>query len=395
MEYTRTLTRIAELSAQTGTEQASIEKIVSEAAGLFNAGMASAFRIGQQGNLRHLAGLGITPHAARRLEEAGSPGWTSSLLGDSMSPVVIQNASQNGASEEIGMWARLLDISTMAFVPLHHESKTMGMMVLYHRTPYSYSRDDCDALLIAGALISVPVARMPTIEGELPASAKSQLFSVLSHELRTPLTSIMGFAQLIRKRLNSSGTADPRLIEQLDVLWAQAQRLNRLIDTFVDMSRIERGEFEITQGQVELTGLLRSACQQALAQAGSHHTLNIDIPGKPLWLHGDSKRLEQALSHVISNAIRYSPQDQPIKVSCKLNSRENAATIDIVDQGPGIPAVRLKEIFDRDHPNGPLKSGGLGIGLYLSKVIVEAHGGRISIESASGKGTRVSIVLPV
>jgi K+-sensing histidine kinase KdpD len=395
MEYTKTLTRIAELSAQTGTEQTSIERIVSEAASLVTAGMASAFRIGQQGNLRHLAGLGIPPHAARRLEEAGTSGWTTNLLGESISPVVVQDASTNPAFEEIGTWARLLDISTMAFVPLHHESKTMGMLVLYHRAPYNYSPNDCDALLIAGALISVPVARMPMVEGELPASAKSQLFSVLSHELRTPLTSIMGFAQLIRKRLNSSGTSDPRLLEQLDVLWAQAQRLNRLIDTFVDMSRIERGEFEITQGQVELTGLLRSACQQALAQAGSHHTLNMDIPSRPLWLHGDSKRLEQALSHVISNAIRYSPHDQPIKVSCKLNGMEKAATIEIVDQGPGIPATRLKEIFDRDHPSGPLKSGGLGIGLYLSKVIVEAHGGRISIESASGMGTKVTIVLPV
>ena len=71
MDYTKTLTRIAELSAQTGSEQANIERIVSEAAGLFNAGMASAFRIGQQGNLRHLAGLGLPLHTARKLEEAG------------------------------------------------------------------------------------------------------------------------------------------------------------------------------------------------------------------------------------------------------------------------------------------------------------------------------------
>jgi signal transduction histidine kinase len=205
----------------------------------------------------------------------------------------------------------------------------------------------------------------------------------------------MGFAQLIRKRLNASGTADPRLIEQLDVLWAQAQRLNRLIDTFVDMSRIERGEFEITQGQIELIGILRAAGEQALAQAGSHNKIEYDLPSKPLWLHGDSKRLEQALSHVISNAIRYSPHDQPIKISCEEDSAEKTATIEIIDQGPGIPSARLKEVFDRDHPGSPLKSGGLGVGLYLSKMIVEAHGGQISIDSETGKGTRVVIVLPV
>src|SRR5437763_816701 len=125
MDYTKTLTRIAELSAQTGSEQANIERIVSEAAGLFNAGMASAFRIGQQGNLRHLAGLGLPLHTARKLEEAGSPGWTTTLLGDSVSAVIIQNGGKDTSTREIGMWARLLDVSTIAIVPLHHESKTM------------------------------------------------------------------------------------------------------------------------------------------------------------------------------------------------------------------------------------------------------------------------------
>jgi signal transduction histidine kinase len=180
-------------------------------------------------------------------------------------------------------------------------------------------------------------------------------------------------------------------MEQLDVLWAQAQRLNRLIDTFVDMNRIERGEFEITRGQVEITSLLKAAT----SQAGAQHEISMDLPDQPLWVHGDSKRLEQVFSHILSNALRYAPQSQPIRLTCKADAGEGTVTIKVTDRGPGIPPPRLKEIFARKYAGGPLKAGGLGVGLYLSKVIVEAHGGRISIESSSAKGTVVEIVLPV
>jgi signal transduction histidine kinase len=395
MDYTTTLTRIAELSVKSSGERASIEKIVSEAAGLFNSGVASIFRIGQDWSLGHLASSGVSPHSTRKLEEAGGDGWPSELFGDSLAPVVLQDAQKQTISAEVGIWARLLNASTIALVPLRHDKKVLGVLALFHRAPYTYSSEECDLLVTIAALTAAAVERTLAAEGGLPASLKSQLFSVLGHELRTPLTSIMGFTQLIRKRLASSSTADPRLIEQLDVLWAQAQRLNRLIDTFVDITRIERGEFEIAHGQVELTELLRLSGEQALAQASAHHMINLDIPNHPVWLHGDSKRLEQAFNHVISNAVRYSPQDAPITITCRQDSAQSTASIEIIDQGPGIPSARLKEIFDRNSPSGPLKSGGLGVGLYMSKVIVEAHGGQIAINSHYGKGTTVAISLPV
>jgi two-component system CheB/CheR fusion protein len=146
---------------------------------------------------------------------------------------------------------------------------------------------------------------------------------------------------------------------------------------------------------VELTGLLRTAAEQSVAQAGSHNEVLLDVPDEPLWLHGDSKRLEQAFGHILSNAVRYAPPNQPILLSCKLDADESTVTIRITDRGPGIPTSRLQEIFDRKHPGGPLKSGGLGVGLYLTRVIVEAHGGRISIESSSNSGTVVAMTLPV
>jgi signal transduction histidine kinase len=395
MDYTRALTRIAELSGEAGRERASIEKIVAEAAGLYNTGMASVFRIGPDGSLRHLASLGVSPHSIRKLEDTASTGWASDLFGESLAPVIAQDAQNRPPISEIGTWARLLNVATIAFVPLRSDKKTLAVLTLFHRAQYRYSSEECDILLVVAALTSAVVERTVSAEGGLSDASKSQLFSVLGHELRTPLTSIMGFTQLIRKRLSAAGAVDPRLMEQLDVLWAQAQRLNRLIDTFVDITRIERGEFVIAHGQVELTELLRSSGEQAVAQASSHHSIEFDIPPHPIWLHGDGKRLEQAFSHVISNAVRYSPQELPIAIVCRQNVADGTVDIEITDQGPGIPTARLKEVFDRNYPSGPLRSGGLGVGLYLSKVIVEAHGGRITIDSQFGKGTTVAIRLPV
>jgi signal transduction histidine kinase len=390
MKYAGTLARIVELSTRTGGEHDAIEKIVEETAALFGSGMASVFQLGQDGRLKHLAGLGVPPHSIRKLEEAGSANRITSLLDGSGQPAILQHTKELEINEA-GIWDGLLDAATMALVPLQSEGATLGVLILFHKTPYNYAPDECAILQVASALASPVVARIAEGNGVKADFSKSQLFSVLSHELRTPLTSIMGFTQLIRKRLSASAHTDQRTMEQLDVLWAQAQRLNRLIDTFVDMNRIERGEFEITRGQVELTSLLKAAT----SQAGAQHEISMDLPDRPLWVHGDSKRLEQVFSHILSNALRYAPQGQPIRLSCKADTGEGSVTVKVTDRGPGIPPARLKEVFARKYPGGPLKAGGLGVGLYLSKVIVEAHGGRISIESSSAKGTVVEVVLPV
>ncbi|MEO8287279.1 MAG: ATP-binding protein [Chloroflexota bacterium] len=393
--YIKSLAEIADLSAEAGGERAIIEKLASTAAGLFNTNMASVFLHGSDGTFRHLGGFGVAPSVARKLEAAGTSHWAKELMGNSGHPMLIGNAQKHSPTLEIGAWATLMGATTLMLAPLVSEGKPLGMLVLYYDSPYVYSNEECQVLQTLAALASSVVARAAVAEGDGDVSSKIQLFSVLSHELRTPLTSIMGFTQLIRKRISSSGHADQRLMEQLDVLWAQAQRLNRLIDTFVDLSRIERGEFAITRGKVELTGLLRLAAGQAVAQASSNHTVDLKISSEPLWLHGDNKRLEQVFNNVISNAVRYSPQNETIDVSCREDVFEGNVIIKVEDKGPGIPASRLNEVFEHNYHGGPLRSGGLGVGLYLSKVIVEAHGGHISIESASGVGTTVAIVLPV
>jgi signal transduction histidine kinase len=184
-------------------------------------------------------------------------------------------------------------------------------------------------------------------------------------------------------------------MDQLEVLWTQAQRLNRLIDTFVDLSHIERGEFEINLGKVELLALLRAAVTQAVGQARTGHTVETEFSDPYIWVHGDGRRLEQVFTHVISNGIKYSPPGQPVLLTARLEPREGRVVVDVIDRGPGIPQHLRKDIFERSNPGDAQRSGGLGVGLFLTRTVVEAHGGHITLQSSPTEGTTVTIILPV
>lgn len=386
------------MAAGAGDARACLDKIAEEAAGLFGAGMASIFLLTNSGLLAHVSGFGVPPQFVRKFEESGGAGWVATVLHGDTGPIVIEAAQNEAPAGGISQWAASISIATLAFAPLKNGGKPLGLLVLYHQSPHKYSQEECDALqTLAGLTARVAVRAQPSSDDHESGASRTQLFSALSHELRTPLTSIMGYTQIIRKRMAnpSAGSPDPRLIEQMDVLWAQAQRLNRLIDTFVDLARIERGEFEIVRGKVELTALLRSVVSQAIMQTGARHTVNLDIPERPSWLHGDNKRLEQVFHHIISNAVRYSPQHQLITITLQVHDQDKQVEVRVTDKGQGIPTARLKDLFERNYASGPLRAGGLGMGLYLSKVIVEAHGGNIAVDSATGQGTAVSIILPL
>jgi signal transduction histidine kinase len=114
-----------------------------------------------------------------------------------------------------------------------------------------------------------------------------------------------------------------------------------------------------------------------------------------IWVHGDNKRLEQVFAQVISNGLKYSASDTPVHLTASLDQAEGRVTVDVVDRGPGIPQNLRKVIFQRGNPGDAQRSGGLGVGLFLTKTIVEAHGGTIAIQSSPNEGTTVTIVLPV
>ncbi|MDT7041959.1 HAMP domain-containing sensor histidine kinase [Candidatus Nitronereus thalassa] len=226
---------------------------------------------------------------------------------------------------------------------------------------------------------------------------KTEFLANISHELRTPLTSIREGTQLLLDQV--PGPLTPEQHQTLSILLDSTQRLNQLIATLLDLSKMEANMMAYSFTPTLLTQLVQQTVDkvQFLAER-KQISLSIDNqlpPNHSLSL--DSIRIEQALENLLSNALKFSPNGSPILVTLRHESASHLTAISVQDKGPGIPPEDLPHIFERFYqgrtPDGGARFGS-GIGLALAKKVVEAHQGEIWIDSALGKGTIVQITLP-
>jgi signal transduction histidine kinase len=207
---------------------------------------------------------------------------------------------------------------------------------------------------------------------------KDDFLSIVSHELRTPLTSIQGYSQLLEGRL--SGELDPESKEMahLRVIRSQVGRMRRLVDDLLDVSRIDRrGAVSIEPVDFDLADLVR----EAVAQVEREHvdrSISVTVADS-LPVHADRDRLDQVLTNLLENAVKYSPDGGPIDVSAERRGGE--VEVRVSDTGIGIAPEHRENVFERfyqaDGDIGRRRFGGLGLGLYISRAIIDAHGGRI------------------
>jgi len=218
---------------------------------------------------------------------------------------------------------------------------------------------------------------------------KSELVNTVSHELRTPLAGVRGFTSLLLRR-----DLDPETRRHyLGLVDAQAKRLTELIDHFLDVRRIEEGRFELAQEVVDISSLLRDEAQLYSAQS-SKHRLELELPEEPLHVRGDPDRLRQVIGNLLSNAIKYSPQGGVVVLVA--DGEDEAVRVQVRDEGVGIPRSQQAQIFTKFFRGDMIESGitGTGLGLAVSRDIVESHGGRIGFTSTEGKGTIFWVELP-
>ena len=228
---------------------------------------------------------------------------------------------------------------------------------------------------------------------------KSTFTSIISHELKTPVALIKGYAQTLAR---PDATWDAETARQsLQVIEEEADRLESLINNLLDVSRIQASGLRLDYADVNLERLTRKVVEAYRTQT-TEHQLEVDFPAALPLVWGDEERLRQVLTNLVSNAIKYSPQGGLIRIGGWLEQASDTAharvVLYIADQGIGIPTADLPKIFDRFYRvDSSLRrsTAGAGLGLYLAKAIVEAHGGQIWAHSESGKGTTFFIGLPV
>ena len=207
---------------------------------------------------------------------------------------------------------------------------------------------------------------------------KDDFLSIVSHELRTPLTSIQGYSQLLEARLRGDLDGESKELAHLRVIRSQVGRMRRLVDDLLDVSRIDRrGGVSIEPVDFDLAVEVRDAVARVLRENADRHII-VSAPDS-LPVHADRDRMDQVLSNLLENAIKYSPDGGPIHVNA--DGRGSEVEVLVADQGVGIPNEHRENVFERfyqaDGDAGRRRFGGLGLGLYISRAIIDAHGGRI------------------
>jgi PAS domain S-box-containing protein len=228
-------------------------------------------------------------------------------------------------------------------------------------------------------------------EAEEALRAREQFLSVASHELKTPLTSLMGNLQLMERRTQRESSIAAREARTLGIALAQAQRLNKLITSLLDISRIEQGQLTIQPVDLDICGLTRQVVEE-MRPTLEQRLLILTCPDEPLVIQGDSLRLEQVLQNLIQNAAKYSPDDAAITIEVRRHDAQVAVAV--FDRGIGIPAAALPHLFQRFFRATNVEEqqiSGLGIGLYVIKEIVSLHGGRIEVDSTEGQGSTFTV----
>lgn len=223
---------------------------------------------------------------------------------------------------------------------------------------------------------------------------KDEFLAMLGHELRNPLAAITNAVHV----MHMSGTDPARLSRTVTLVDRQTRNLRRIVDDLLDVARVTRGKIELRKEPADFAQIVSQALDVVRPQIGHDDELELDFPpGPPLWVDADRTRVEQSIVNLLLNAIKFSPRNRRIRVS--IERMEQCVAVSIADNGIGIAPEMLTKIFDlftQADRSLDRSQGGLGIGLFICKRLVELHGGTIEgFSEGAGRGSLFKITLPL
>ncbi len=290
---------------------------------------------------------------------------------------------------------RELGVNSVIVAPLVARERLLGGLLLVRRDPTRpYGAQDLALAQELGrrAGLSVDNARLYQ-EAQAAIRARDEFLSAAAHELKTPLTSLRGFAQLVVRQMAKGQPPDPeRLRRVLEVIDRQSERLSSLVSQMLDIALVESGRLELHRQQVDVAALVRDLLEH-MPQVRARHPVALEAPA-PIPALVDPQRVAQVVRNLVDNAAKFSPEGAPIEVKVAAPDAETVR-IAVRDHGYGIPPEQRQWLFQRFYQAEPGRAiGGLGLGLYLGRQLVEAHGGRIEAEFPPDGGSRFVVTLP-
>ncbi len=301
-------------------------------------------------------------------------------------------------------------LATVLAVPLAFDGELLGSLHIYSKDPArSFGAEDIEIAHILGAAAATGIT-----DSRLYAEAidqrerlrraddeREQFLSIVSHELRTPLTPLKALAQLLRSRMRRAREEGAELdLDSFDrnlaAIERQVDRMNGLVNDLLSVSRAERGKLHMERVSFDLAAVLREVVQRYVAATAEEgrHRFTVSAPAS-VAVQGDQTRIEQLLMNLVGNAVKYSPTGGEVRVA--IGADGGATEIVIADDGIGIPAEdlpRLGHAFARGTGRAETFAG-MGIGLYVARLVAEGHGGSLRIASdGDSKGTTVRVRLP-
>jgi two-component system, OmpR family, sensor histidine kinase KdpD len=225
-----------------------------------------------------------------------------------------------------------------------------------------------------------------------PERLQTALLNAISHNLRTPLASIIGVLSTLREDQQACAIDEETKRELIDTAQAEAERLNRLVGNLLDMSRLDAGAVRVRMDVCDVQDVIGAALEQ-LARTLRNRTIEVSVPSDFPFFRMDFVLIVQVLVNLLDNAQKYSRSEDPISVEARLS--KGALEIAVSDTGEGIPELELVNVFEKFNRAGRTsETGGIGLGLSISRALVEAHDGRIWAQRRYPHGTTVTFALP-
>ncbi len=290
---------------------------------------------------------------------------------------------------------------SLVAVPMLREGRIVGAMVVRRRTPGRVPQEICDLLETfasqsALALINAQLYRELERQSaalEVASQHKSEFLASMSHELRTPLNAIIGFSEVLLERM--FGELNERQDDYLRDIWSSGKHLLELLNDILDLSKIEAGQMVLNRSEFDVRESLEYCLALVRERAIKQRMLlSLEVGPEVGLVNADRLRFRQVVLNLLSNAVKFTPDGG--RVGVRASIRDQILVVEVADTGPGVAAEDRQRIFDafQQGTRHPEQTEGTGLGLTLSKRILELHGGRIWVESEAGKGSTFGFALP-